>query len=197
VIFALLGFSGPSEDAEQALAPIRALGPIADLVKPMPYSEMYPPEDPGYRPKAIDHTFFMDHVDRATAQSIIDRLEASDASLRAVQLRALGGAMARVPVGATAFAHRNAPILAVAANFWDGPEDRPRRIEWTRETFAALDQGVPGAYVGFVREEDDVRLRQIYPGATWERLRDVKTRYDPDNVFRRNHNVPPRAHEAS
>jgi FAD/FMN-containing dehydrogenase len=195
VIFALLGFSGPPEDAERALAPIRALNPIADLVKPMPYPGMYQPEDPSYRPKTVDRTFFMDHVDRATAQTIIDRLEASDASLRAVQLRALGGAMARVPVDATAFAHRNAPILAVAVNFWDGPDDHPRRVEWTRDTVAALDQGVPGAYVGFVREEDDARVREIYPGATWERLRDVKTRYDPDNLFRRNHNVPPRTND--
>jgi FAD/FMN-containing dehydrogenase len=193
VNFALVGFSGPPDDAERVLAPIRALKPIADMVKPSPYPEMYGPEDPSYRPKARDHTFFMDYVDRATAQTIIDRLEASDASLRAVQLRPLGGAMARVPVDATAFAHRNAPILAVAVNFWDGPDDLPRRVEWTRDTVAALDQGVPGAYVGFVREESYDRLRDIYPGETWERLRDVKTRYDPDNVFRLNHNVPPRS----
>jgi len=192
VIFALLGFSGAADDANDVLAPLRALKPIADLVKPMPYPEMYPPEDPSYRPKAADYTFFMDHVDGAAAQTIIERLEASDAPLRAVQLRALGGAMARVPIDATAFAHRNAPILAVAANFYEGDHDHEQRIEWTRDTVAALDQGVPGAYVGFVREEDDERLRQIYPGETWERLRDVKTRYDPDNVFRRNHNVPPR-----
>jgi FAD/FMN-containing dehydrogenase len=107
-------------------------------------------------------------------------------------LRALGGAMARVPIDATAFAHRDAPILAVAVNFYEGEHDHEQRIGWTRDTVAALDQGVPGAYVGFVREEDDELLRQIYPDETWERLRDVKTRYDPDNVFRRNHNVPPR-----
>ena len=193
VIFALVGFSGPVDDAERVLAPIRALKPIADMVKASPYPEMYGPEDPSYRPKARDHTFFMDHIDRAMAQTIIERLEASDASLRAVQLRPLGGAMARVPVDATAFAHRNAPILAVAANFWDGPDDLPRRIDWTRDTAAALDKGVPGAYVGFVREESYDRLRDIYPGETWERLRDVKTRYDPENLFRLNHNIPPRS----
>ena len=52
----------------KALAPIRALKPLADLVKPEPYPEMYPPEDDSYKPKALDHTFFMDHVDLATAK---------------------------------------------------------------------------------------------------------------------------------
>ena len=83
----LLGFSGTDDEAAAALAPFRALKPLADLVKPEPYPDMYPPEDETYRPKALDYTFFMDHVDLATAQTIIDRLQASDAALRAVQLR--------------------------------------------------------------------------------------------------------------
>jgi FAD/FMN-containing dehydrogenase len=190
VIFALIGFTGTDDDAVAALAPIRALKPIADLVKPQPLTEMYPPEDPSYRPKALDYTFFMDHVDRAAAQTMLDRLEASDAPLRAVQLRALGGAMSRVPVDATAFAHRNASVLAVAVNFWNDAIDYPKRVEWLETTLAALDQGVPGAYVGFVREQD--RVTDVYPGATYERLRDVKTRWDPSNVFNTNLNISPR-----
>ena len=152
----------------------------------------YPPEDDSYRPKALDYALFMDHVDRAMAQTIIERLEASDAPLKAVQLRALGGAMARVPVDATAFAHRAAPILAVAVNFWNDDDDYPVRAEWIRQTAVALDQGVPGAYVGFLREEGEDRLHAAYPDATWERLRDIKTIYDPNNVFERNQNIPPR-----
>lgn len=193
VIFGLLGFSGPDDEAEKALAPIRALGTITDLVKPQPLTGMYMPEDDSYKPKALDYTFFMDHVDRATAQTILDRLAASDAALRAVQLRALGGAMARVPTDATAFAHRRAPILAVAVNFWQDDNDYPIREEWLHTTVEALDQGVPGAYVGFLRDEGDARLKAAYPGATYERLRDVKTKWDPDNTFRLNQNIPPRA----
>ena len=192
VNFALIGFCGPDDVAEKALAPIRALKPLADMVKPEPYPQMYPPEDDSYKPLALDHTFFMDHVDLAAAQIIIDRLNASDASLRAVQLRVLGGAMARVPVDATAFAHRKAPILAVAVNFWQDETDYPIREEWLRTTVAALDQGVPGAYVGFIREETGARLHAAYPDATLDRLRDVKTHWDPANVFRRNLNIAPR-----
>lgn len=192
VVFGLLGFSGTDEEGVAALAPIRALKPIADLVKPEPYPEMYPPEDESYRPKALDYTFFMDHIDVAMAQTILDRLEASDAPLKAVQLRALGGAMARVPNDATAFAHRTAPILASAVNFWQDETDYARREAWLAQTVAALDQGVPGAYVGFVHEETDARLRATYPDATLERLRDVKTRWDPSNVFNMNLNIAPR-----
>jgi len=113
-----------------------------------------------------------------------------------VQLRVLGGAMARVPVDATAFAHRTAPILAVAVNFWQDETDYPIREEWLRTTVAAVDQGVPGAYVAFIREETGARLRAAYPDATLDRLRDVKTHWDPTNVFRRNLNIPPRSTDA-
>jgi FAD/FMN-containing dehydrogenase len=191
VNFALMGFAGSDEEAAAAMAPIRALGPLADVVKPEPYPDMYPPEDPSYRPRAIDHAFFMDHVDAAVAQTIIDRLNASDAALRAVQLRPLGRAIARVPADATAYAHRDAPIMAVAVNFWQDENDLPVRQEWLRQTVAQLDQGVPGAYVGFVRDAG-VRLKDAYPDATYERLRDVKTKWDPHNVFRRNVNIEPR-----
>ena len=98
-----------------------------------------------------------------------------------------------MPADATAFAHRHAPILAVAVNFWQDETDYRVREEWVHQTVAALDQGVPGAYVGFLRDEGEARLRSAYPGQTWERLRDVKTRWDPTNLFNLNQNIPPRS----
>ena len=100
--------------AQSALAPFRALAtPLADMLRPMPYAGMYPPEDGYYHPIAVSRTMFIDHVDREVAQLMLDRLDArmrtSDAQMVAVQLRVLGGAMARVPVDATAFAHRAQP----------------------------------------------------------------------------------------
>ena len=71
-----------------------------------PYTGMYPPEDPDYHPLAITRTFFMDTFDRELAQTVLEHLEASDAAMRVAQIRVLGGAMARVPADATAFAHR-------------------------------------------------------------------------------------------
>jgi FAD/FMN-containing dehydrogenase len=159
------------------------------MLAAQPYPAMYGPEDDSYKPKAIDHTLFIDHVDRPLAQTMLDAINASDAPLRGFQLRVLGGAMARVPIDATAFAHRAAPILAIAVSFYEGADDYPLRHKWVHDSAAAIDQGVPGAYVNFVREPE--RVRDAYPSPTWERLREIKRRYDPANLFRLNHNVPP------
>ena len=134
---------------------------------------------------------FLDRFDRAAASTIVDALEASDAPLRAVQLRALGGAMARVPVEATAFAHRDRKILAQVVSFFVGPDDRPTRARWVADLATALQPGETGAYVNFLGDGSEGRVREAYPGPTWDRLVEVKTRYDPNNVFRGNFNVPP------
>jgi FAD/FMN-containing dehydrogenase len=191
-LFALMVYAGVEEAGQRALEPFRSLAPpMADLLRPMPYPEIYPPEDEDYRPTAVVRTMFMDHVDRDIAELIVDRVESSDAAMRAVQLRALGGAMARVPADATAFAHRSSRIMANVAAFYEGPEDREVRDAWVAELAGDLRQGDDGVYVNFLGDEGQARLRAAYPGATWERLREVKARYDPTNLFRGNHNIPP------
>jgi FAD/FMN-containing dehydrogenase len=192
-IFALMMHLGDPGAGEAAFAPFRALAtPLVDMVQGMAYPDIYPPEDPAYRPTPVQRTMFLDHVDLADAETIIRFLESSDASLRAAQLRVLGGAMARVPDDATAFAHRKSRILAVLVNFYDGtPEDRARRQAWVDAFSAALDQGDRGAYVNFLADEGPDRVRAAYPGPTWDRLVGIKRRYDPANLFRHNQNIPP------
>jgi FAD/FMN-containing dehydrogenase len=192
VIFGMIAWSGPIADADAAVAPFRALAkPLADQVQPMPYTGLFPPEDPSYRPMAVARTMFMRTVDREAASAIVSRLAASDASMRAVQLRVLGGAISRVPAGATAYAHRSLPIMVNVAAFYEGPQDRPRRQEWVDETCAALDQGIGGAYVNFVGDEGPEGVAAAYPPATRQRLAAIKATYDPDNLFRLNQNVLP------
>ena len=192
VIMGLIAHFGSAKAGERAMDPFRALAtPLADMLADQPYPNIYGPEDDSYRPKAFDHTMFMDHVGRAEAQKMLDAIDASDAPLRGVQLRVLGGAMARVPADATAFAHRQAKIMTVVVNFFEGPADLPKRMNWTNALAADLDQGVNAAYVNFLRDEGEARLRQAYPGSTFERLAQVKKRYDPQNVFRLNQNIPP------
>jgi FAD/FMN-containing dehydrogenase len=193
VILAMLAYAGDAADAERVLAPFRELAePLADMLRPMSYPEMFPPEDPNYHPTAAATTMFVDRVDRGTAETILQFLESSDATMRVAQLRVLGGAMARVPADATAFAHRSSPIMVNLAAFY-GPDDRARREEWVADFAAALNQGNPGAYVNFLTDEGPERVRAAYPGATWDRLVSVKARYDPTNLFRLNQNVPPAA----
>ena len=190
VVLALMCYSGDPIEGEHCLATFRGLAPpIADLLRPMAYHEIFPPEDGSYHPTAVGRTMFVDRINRTDARTIIDFLEASDAPMRVAQVRVLGGAMARVPREATAFAHRDRKILVNVAAFYTGQEDRAARQSWVDRFVSALDQDVPGAYVNFLNNEGPARVREAYPGATWERLAAIKRRYDPDNVFRSNENI--------
>ena len=192
VILAMLVHAGPLEAGERAVAPFRGLAePIADLVRPMRYPEIYPPDQGDFHPTAVAHTMFVDTVDHAAAATIHEYLQASDAPMRVAQLRVLGGAMARVPSDATAFAHRRSRIMVNIAAFYDSPEDRAVREAWTAEFAAALRQTDAGAYVNFLGDEGEARVRAAYPGPTWDRLAAIKATYDPGNLFRLNQNIPP------
>ena len=191
IIMAILCFAGAAEAGERAIAPFRALAtPIADMVKPMRYPEIYPPDDENYRPTAVGRTMFVTTIDQPVAETIRDYLQASNAAVRVAQLRVLGGALARVPVDATAFAHRASRIMVNVAAFYDGPADRVVREAWVADFAAALHQDDNGAYVNFLGDEGEARIHAAYPGTTWERLTAIKHRYDPTNLFRLNQNIP-------
>lgn len=193
VIFGMMAYAGDDDSAQRALAPFRSLAtPLADLVKAMPYAEMYPPEDPSYRPMGIARTMFVDGVDQALAETIHEYLSTSDAAMRVAQLRVLGGAAARVTDDATAYAHRSKAMLVNVAAFYTTAEDRLVRARWVREFARAVQPNDDGAYVGFLGADDGAdRIRSAYPGPTWERLQQVKSIYDPGNFFRLNQNITP------
>ena len=111
--------------------------------------------------------------------------------MAAAQFRVLGGAMARVPADATAFAHRSSKIMVNVAALFESLDDRPKYEEWVQAFADDLHQEDNGAYVNFLEDEGEERIRAAYPGATWDRLREIKKRYDPDNLFRLNQNIPP------
>jgi FAD/FMN-containing dehydrogenase len=194
LVMAFMAYAGPVDEGERAIAPFRALAePIADMVRPMAYAEMYPPEEEEYRPVAAARTMFVNGVDLEAAQTILDRIQESSAMMAATQIRVLGGAMARVAPDATAFAHRRSPIMVNVAAIYQRPEERVVHEAWVNGLSKQLEQGDDGAYVGFLADEGEERVRAAYPGATWDRLAAVKRRYDPDNVFRLNQNVAPAA----
>ena len=191
VVMALLCYAGSTEDGERVLAPFRSLAtPLVDMVRPIPYPELYPPDQEDFHPTAIGHTMFLNGVDDDAAEMIIERLESSDAAMRVTQLRVLGGAIARMPDEATAYAHRGSRIMANVASFYEGPEDKSVREAWVNDLAAELRQDAAGAYVNFLGDEGEERIRAAYPGATWDRLAKVKAEYDPTNLFRHNQNIP-------
>ena len=198
VVMALMTYAGDPEAGQGALAPFRALAePIADLLRPMPYPEVYPPEDEEYHPVATARTMFVDTIGRAEAETILEHLATSTAMMGVAQLRTLGGAMARVPADATAFAHRQSKIMVNVAALYERPDEVAVHGPWVEAFAAALRQGDDGAYVNFLGDEGEARIRAAYPGSTWDRLRQIKARYDPTNLFRLNQNIPPAAEGSS
>ncbi|HEX5951223.1 MAG TPA: FAD-binding oxidoreductase [Actinomycetota bacterium] len=193
VLMALIMYAGDVEAGQRAVAPFRALAePIADMLRPMRYPEIYPPNgQEEYHPVAAGHNMFVGRIDRDHAATILEHLERSTATIRVAQLRVLGGAMARVPADATAFAHRSSRIMVNIGAVYERPEDGDVHRAWVRGLADALDQGSEGAYVNFVADEGSERVRASYPGATWDRLVRVKRTYDPTNLFRLNQNIPP------
>ena len=192
VIMAMMVHAGSIEDGERAVAPFRALAtPMADMLRPMPYPEMYQPDEEGYHPVAAGRSMFVDRIDPGVANTILDHLEASTATMRVAQLRVLGGAMARVPAEATAFAHRSSRIMVNLAALYERAQDAAMHEAWVEGFAAAIRQGDDDVYVNFLTDEGGERVRAAYPGPTWDRLAAIKARYDPANLFRLNQNIPP------
>lgn len=196
IVMGVIVYAGPVEEGERVVAPFRALAePIADLLKPMRYPEIYFDEgsegEGEFHPTAAGLTVFLDDVDRQSAEQIVHYLESSDAPMRVAQIRVLGGAIARVPVEATAFANRKRNVMLGIYAFYMNAAERDVRQAWADELARKVQRGERGAYVNFLANEGEARLREAYPGSTWERLREIKARYDPTNLFRLNQNIPP------
>jgi FAD/FMN-containing dehydrogenase len=161
------------------------------MLRPMRYPEMYELGE-GPQPVAIaSRNMFVDAIDHRAAQTMLNHLEGSSAPMAAVQLRVLGGAVARVPTDATAFAHRQRRIMVNVAAMYERSEEAAMHQSWAVGLAAALEPGEAGAYVGFLADEGEARVRQGYPGSTWDRLAAIKRRYDPTNLFRLNQNIAP------
>ncbi|MBI5666838.1 MAG: FAD-binding oxidoreductase [Chloroflexi bacterium] len=194
ITLAMMVYTGDVEEGLRVVAPFRQLAdPIVDMIGPMPYPQIYLPEDPNFRPAAAVRSKFIDAVDKRTAQVLLDQLNASTAPVRIAQYRVLGGAMARVPADATAFAHRSNRAMVTFIVEYGNHDEAAIHNAWVSQAIAALDQGEGAVYVNFVADEGQARVRDAYPAATWERLTAIKAKYDPTNLFRRNQNIAPKA----
>jgi FAD/FMN-containing dehydrogenase len=190
-----VAWSGAPDAGERALAPLRALGaPIGDTVTWKPYPALFSPVDRDAEPTwgVSSRALFLDDLDDATIDVIERRLTEPGAPPEAlVQLRVLGGAMARVQGDATAFGWRDRPALLWLITPYEDLRRAAANEAWTASFHAELAAGDAATYVNFMGAEDADAIRGAYPAATYARLRELKRRYDPDNVFRGNHNIPP------
>ena len=196
VLFGIMVYSGDPDAGVEVLSPFRALAdPILDTLAPMRYPEIYEmmgeEEDAPMPAGILVRSTFTDIFDDESAEAITEYVGGSTADMAVAQLRVLGGAVATVPGDATAYAHRNRRIMANVAAMFSEPAETSLHEQAADHLVARLSRDTGGVYVNFLGEEGEARVRDAYPGPTWERLREVKRRYDPTNLFRLNQNIPP------
>jgi FAD/FMN-containing dehydrogenase len=182
---------GDLEAGQRAMAPIRALAePYADIVGPMPYPAMYQLTAAGSEPHAMAlHSTFADELTPAIAEQIAERMSAPEAAAAMFQVRVLGGAVARVPAGATAFAHRERRLMFMAGRMFEGAADEVQARAWIGDVAKTLRPVAHGVYSNFLADEGEARIHEAYPDETYRRLAAIKRRYDPANLFRLNQNI--------
>jgi FAD/FMN-containing dehydrogenase len=188
-------YNGDVAQGEKALGELRRIGtPVADLVKPTPYRAVQQQLDGGY-PAGHYHYWkagFLKSLDDATLDALLDAYERRPLPSCHMLIEQLGGAVARVPVDATAYAHRDShyslSFLGVSAD----AAGYSKATEWARQSFDAFKPLFKDAvYVNYVAGDESDRARNAYGPKTFERLAAVKRVYDPKNTFRTNVNVPP------
>ena len=188
---------GDPEDGDRMLSPIQtALGrPAIDLLGVLPYCAMQQSVDAStpWGMRAHVKSDFLDELDDAALDAIAGHAAQRNHPMSHVLVRRLGGAIGDVPADATAFAHRSAAHMTTIVGVWDGGTDAAPEVEWARSTWGCTRRLARGTYVNHLEDEGAARVREAYPAATFDRLTALKTRLDPENVFRHNQNIPPSA----
>ena len=187
---------GEPATADDDLKPLRAHGtPVADLVAAMPYPTVNTLLDPAFPNGALNYwkSGFLPELSHEAIDVLVDAFERVPSTMTGIFLDHLHGAATRVAPDATAFPHRQEAFSVLILGQWANPSGTDATIGWVRETFELLRPHLSDArYTNFLAADDTGVERQGY-GNNYERLADIKRIYDPDNVFRLNHNIEPSA----
>jgi FAD/FMN-containing dehydrogenase len=187
-------WAGPLEDGEKALKPFHDLAPVvAEFVGPMPYPALNSAFD-GLVPPGLQHYWKANFVEELTDEAIAAHSTHGPdvpAVNSTVHIYPINGAAHRLAPDATAFAYRNANFATVIAGMWPEPSQNEANIAWVRNYYdATAPHSEAGGYINFMSEDDQGRIRANYKG-NYDRLVEVKRRYDPDNLFHLNQNIRP------
>ncbi len=184
-------YTGSMKEGERVLAPIREFGPpVVDLMRPMRYSEVNTLIDEA-NPQGMQNYWkwngLKDLPDEAI-DAIVDAYARVPSPRSAILIDQLHGAASRVSPTATAFAHRDAPHGLVIISLWDDPSEAEVNIAWTKELAAATEEYSTGGI--YVNAEFGDKAHAAF-GVNYERLSQIKAKYDPTNFFRHNQNIKP------
>ncbi|WP_328521715.1 FAD-binding oxidoreductase [Kribbella sp. NBC_00359] len=194
VVAVVVSYAGPVEEGEKVVAPLKAFAPsLLDTCTATPYlalQSMFDPSFPHgrwYYMRACDVGELTDDVIDIAAE----RGLAIDSPYTAYPIFHLGGAISRVPEDSTAFGGRSSGHTFNFVGATLGPEGFEQQREWVRDSWRAMEPHQSGVYVNFLTDEGTDRIRSAYGASTYDRLTELKRKYDPGNLFHLNQNIPP------
>jgi FAD/FMN-containing dehydrogenase len=196
VVALLLGYNGPAERGEEVLAAARRFGtPLADMVAPMTYCARQSMLDVPFAEHGL-HRYWRSAFTAHISDALIDGLVAAAAKfsspLSSLLLFYVHGAAARVPTAKTAFSARRAQWDFDAIGQWAEGSQSGTHIGWVRDTWKRVEPNLEGSvYINHVAADDLPEKVRASFGDNYQRLRQLKTRFDPANMFRMNANIPP------
>jgi len=188
-------WSGDPAKGEEVLKPIRAAGPVAaEMLGAMPYPVLQGAFD-GLMRAGLRHYWKSDFVREVSDDAIAAHMEHGPkvpTVTSTMHIYLTDGAVQEVPADATAFSRRDADFIMNIPGSWENAADDEANTAWVKDYYAALHpfSGFDGGYTNFMAEDDETRVAENY-GTGYDRLREIKRRWDPDNVFRLNQNVDP------
>jgi len=188
-------YSGPVDLGVRVLEPLRKAGrPVADVIGPIPYVALQSLVDEA-APAGIRNYWksaYLAGLDDRAISTFLEYGEKIASPFSAIHIHQLGGAMRRIGDDATAFSNRDAPFILNIVSAWTDPQEDEKNIKWTRGLFEAMQKFTTGkAYVNFLGEEGDERVKAAYGDEKFRRLASLKHKYDPTNFFHMNQNIRP------
>src|SRR5215212_2186567 len=196
-VLALIGcYVGPVEAGERALAPLREWGPALDMLGPLPYTVVPSLIAPG-NPPGRHHYWkagFLDELSDAAIETFVAHATNVVSPFTACLMLPLGGAFARAPEEDSPLGYRKAKWDYHLLGQWADPSEAERNIEWVRDFDSVMaEYAEEGVYVNFVAEPSAEAIKAGFGDDKYARMVAVKDKYDPDNVFKSNTNIPPSA----
>jgi len=187
-------YTGTLETGEQILKPLRSFGePIQDMINIIPFQEMQSLLDAGAPPGLLNYwkSSYLKNLNDDCIKVILLYFNKVPSPLTQIHIQHLQGAMGRVREDETAFSHRSALCVLNIVSKWIDPAENEKNIQWTRNLSTALEPYGAGAYVNFMGDEGQDRVRDAYSPGNYKRLIQLKNMYDSTNFFSLNQNIKP------
>jgi FAD/FMN-containing dehydrogenase len=192
---------GSPADGERAVQPIKRFGaPVMDAIGPIPYTTMNTMLDGAYPKGALNYwkSSFLASLGDEAIRTMIDCFAECPTPMGQLLLEHFHGAVTRVGVTDTAFPHRAAGYNLLVLSEWTDPKDNQACIHWARDTYSAMNRFVgSNRYVNYLGDDEQGDAIAAAYGVNFQRLQEIKAKYDPENFFHMNHNIPrsSRAHQ--